>query len=414
MNHPFFQVISPQAFLEHLQTFPFVQDEWIPFQEGLGRVLAQDIQSPENLPQADRSSMDGFAVHAQDTFGASPSNPAYLENLSDLPIDALASIPLERGNCMGITTGGTLPRGSNAVVMVEHTQKMGAGTIEIRQSVAPGDNIMLAGEDVTRGTTILPRGKRLRAQEIGLLAALGITTIPVFKQVRAGIISTGDELVEVHETPRPGQIRDVNTSTLSCLLSRINAQAMPYGLVKDDLPSIVSALEKGLADNDALFISGGSSVGTRDLTIEAILSLPDAKILAHGVSISPGKPTILASVGDKPIMGLPGQITSAQVIMLVFGCPLLDHMGGHCQAMNTSRRPHIPAVLAANLPSKQGREDYVRVELGPSHEGKLPLAVPRTGKSGLIKTLIQSDGLVCIPATSEGMLAGTKVMVWML
>jgi molybdopterin molybdotransferase len=414
MKQDFFQVISPCAFLDLLQTFHLVEEERIDFQEGVHRILSKDIASPENLPQANRSSMDGFAVHAQDTFGASEANPAYLENRSDLKIDELAQAPLAHGECMGITTGGTLPEGGDAVVMVEYCQELGAGTIEVRKSVVPGDNVMLAGEDVARGSIVLSGGKRLRAQEIGLLAALGITKIDVFKQVRAGIISTGDELVEVHQTPQPGQVRDVNTSTLSCLLGRVNALPTPYGLVKDDLPSITAVLEQGLAENDALFISGGSSVGTRDLTIEAILSLPDAKIMAHGVSISPGKPTILAYVGGKPIMGLPGQVTSAQVIMLIFGCPLLDHLGGHKRALDISRRPRIPATLATNVSSKQGREDYVRVQLTNPENTKTPQAVPRTGKSGLLKTLVHCDGLVRIPAESEGLLAGSEVMVWMI
>ncbi|GAU08809.1 molybdopterin molybdotransferase MoeA [Desulfoplanes formicivorans] len=412
MKQDFFRVISSRELCRLLKTFPTVAREQIDFRTGVDRMLATAITSPENLPMVHRSSMDGFAVHAEDTFGASEANPAYLENKAELKIDELSTAPLERGECMSITTGGTLPPGGNAVVMVEHTQELGAGTIEIRKSVAPGDNVMLAGEDVAQGAPILPRGKRLRPQEIGLLAALGITSITVFKRVRAGIISTGDELVDVNTTPRPGQVRDVNTSTLACLLGKANAHVQAYGLVKDDLASIVAMLKQGLAENDVLFISGGSSVGTRDLTIEAILSLPDSEILAHGVSVSPGKPTILARVGGKPIMGLPGQVTSAQVIMLVFGCPLIHHLGGSTQAWDTSLRPQIPATLATNVSSKQGREDYVRVELKQATPQEPLQAVPRTGKSGLLKTLVQCDGLVRIPAESEGLLAGTKVMVW--
>jgi molybdopterin molybdotransferase len=412
MKQDFFRVISPEALCRLLATFPPVAGEEIPVNRSVDRVVATTIVSPENLPMVHRSSMDGFAVHAEDTFGASEANPAYLENKAQLKIDELSTTPLERGECMSITTGGTLPPGGNAVVMVEHTQDLGAGTIEIRKSVAPGDNVMLAGEDVARDAPILVRGQRLRPQEIGLLAALGITSVTVFQQVRAGIISTGDELVDMHTTPRPGQVRDVNTSTLACLLTKAHAQVHPYGLVKDDLASIVAMLEQGLAENDVLFISGGSSVGTRDLTIEAILSLPDSEILAHGVSISPGKPTILARVGGKPIMGLPGQVTSAQVVMLVFGCPLIDHLEGNTRAWDTSLRPQVPATLASNVPSKQGREDYIRVKLVETTPKEPLQAVPRTGKSGLLKTLVQCDGLVRIPAESEGLLAGTDVMVW--
>ena len=413
MKHTFFDVISADEFRTRLSALPCVATESVACSGALGRVAALPVVSPENLPLVNRSCMDGYAVNAADVFGASESNPAYLENMTDLRIDEIATARLSRGACAGITTGGTLPDGADSVVMVEYTQELGAGTIEIRKSLTPGENVMLKGEDVAEHQTVLQPGQTLRSQELGMLAALGILEIKAFKRPRAGIISTGDELVPVEATPRPGQVRDVNSSTLAGLLTNSGIPSTQYGLIQDDLPSIARALATALEENDAVFISGGSSVGIRDLTIEAILSLPDAKILAHGVSVSPGKPTILASVGGKPVMGLPGQVTSAQVIMILFGCPLMHHLGGDTRAFDTARHPRLPARLATNVASKQGREDYVRVslEFPPDQPA---VAVPRTGKSGLLRTLVQCDGLIRIPAESEGILAGTDVIVRMI
>ncbi|MDD4650198.1 MAG: molybdopterin molybdotransferase MoeA [Desulfoplanes sp.] len=413
MKHDFFHVISPAQFSKLLRNFSPVETTTLPLEEAFDRIMAETIIAPENLPLVNRSSMDGYAVRAADVFGASESNPAYLENMADLKIDELSKVILPHGSCMGITTGGTLPENADSVVMIEYSQELGSGTIEIRKSVAPGENVMLKGEDVALGQPVLIRGDRLRAQEIGILAALGITSLTVFRQPKAAIISTGDELVPIHATPRPGQVRDVNSSTLACLLQENHSTPATYGLIKDDLSSITSALATALQANDAVFISGGSSVGIRDLTIEAILSLPDAEILAHGVSVSPGKPTILATVKGKPVMGLPGQVTSAQVIMLLFGCPLMRHLGGDVRAFDTSRRPRIPAQLTANVSSRQGREDYIRVGLEFSTDHSV-LAVPKKGKSGLLRTLVQCDGLVRIPAESEGLIAGSHVTVWMI
>jgi molybdopterin molybdotransferase len=229
---------------------------------------------------------------------------------------------------------------------------------------------------------------------------------------RAGIISTGDELVPVSDIPRPGQVRDVNSHTLACLIQEGGGEPVLYGLVRDDPDSITRALETALSENDTVFISGGSSVGMRDLTIQALESLPGSEILAHGVSISPGKPTILARVGDKSVFGLPGQVTSAQVVMLVFGIPFLHHLAGAQAPFDLFRRPVRRAVLDSNVASKPGREDYVRVRLVSGPDGFR--AVPRTGKSGLLRTLIEADGLMRIEANSEGVTAGSSVDVWMI
>ncbi len=409
MKGGFFKVLSPGQFADLLRGFAPLAPETAPLDALLGRALAADVAAREDLPLVDRSCMDGFAVRARDVFGASEANPGYLELVAELPIDRQPDFTLEPGQCAGIVTGGTLPQGADAVVMVEHTADLGAGTIEFRKSAAPADNVMLRGEDAEAGQTALGAGTVLRPQEIGLLAALGHETAPVHARPRVGILSTGDELVPVAQTPRPGQVRDVNTHTLAALCRAAGAVPTAYGLVPDQEQALREALHRAVAENDVVLVSGGSSIGLRDLTQDAITSLPDSEILAHGVAISPGKPTILARVGQKPVFGLPGQVTSAQVVMLVFGQPLLKHLAGYRQAFDTTRRRTTTARLTRNVHSKPGREDYVRVRL--DEDGN---ATPILGKSGLLRTLLQAQGLLPIAADSEGIEAGADVTVWLL
>jgi len=410
MDHGFFRVITSARFCELLRAFTPVDAQTLPLEDCLGRILAHDILSTDDIPALDRSCMDGYALRAADTFGASEGNPAYLELVQSAAIDEVVSRILGSGECMGIATGGSLPPGANAVLMVEHTQMLGDTTVEVRKTVTPGENVMLRGEDVSAGQVALPAGRRLRPQDVGLMAAIGCLSAKIYRLPRCGIISTGDELVPVESTPRPGQIRDVNSHTLACMARQAGASVRSFGLVPDRREALESALSRSLEESDVVFISGGSSIGTRDLTIEVLESFADSEILAHGVSISPGKPTILARVGGKPVLGLPGQVTSAQVVMLVFGLPLLEHLGGDSGAFDLARRVLRPARLGANLSSKPGREDYVRVRL-EEQEGEL-VAMPRLGKSGLLRTMLDADGLICLPASLEGMRAGQKVDVW--
>lgn len=416
MKQDFFTLLSPAEFTALLAGFAPTPPARAALADLHGRVLAQDLAAPEDLPAADRSSMDGYAVRAADTFGAGEANPAYLDLAGSAAIDAVPDAPLAPGRCLAVTTGGTLPPGADAVVMVEHTANLGAGAIEVRKSLAPGENVMLKGEDGTRGAVLLPAGTRLRAQEVGLLAAFGVAGASVRARPRAGIVSTGDELVPAAATPRPGQIRDVNSHALACLVREAGAEARTYGIVPDRKDELTAALSRAASECDLVLVSGGSSVGTRDLTVEVLAGL-GAEILAHGVAISPGKPTILArmgaALGNKPVLGLPGQITSAQVVMLVFGQPLLRHLAGQARAFDPALRPRRKAVLSRNLASKPGREDYIRVSL-EERPGDLPLAHPRTGKSGLIRTMVEADGLVTVSARREGLAAGSDVDVWLI
>lgn len=413
MHHDFFDIISREKFESLLLSFNPTSSENKPITEAYGLVLAENIISPEDLPPANRSCMDGYAVHARDVFGATEGNPAYLEQCAQLRVNEAPDFTLKHGECAAIPTGGTLPDGADAVVMVEHTQELGSGTIEIRKSSTPGEHTMLKGEDAAKGRIIYEAGHAVRFQDVGLFAALGIGCVQVHKKPRIGIISTGDELVEIESPPRAGTIRDVNSHTLRCLVSKAGGIPTNYGIVRDELDKLESTLRRAISENDLVLLSGGSSVGMRDLTVRAIESMEDSQILAHGVAISPGKPTILGKAGTKPVLGLPGQVTSVQIIMLSIVMPFIKHLMGQKDSFICLDRPIVMAELERNTPSKQGREDYIRVKL-KHRKGKVPLAGPVYGKSGLLKTMVNADGLMIIPADLEGSYAGEQIQVWLI
>ncbi|WP_243439958.1 gephyrin-like molybdotransferase Glp [Fundidesulfovibrio soli] len=412
MEKGFLELISPEQFRGVLATFSRLTSETLPLEGCLGRYLAAPVASREDLPALPRSGMDGYAVRAADCFGTTETNPSYLDLAGELDITEVSTEELQPGTCVRVVTGSSLPPGADAVVMVEHTADLGGGTIEIRKPSAPGENMMLAGEDAHAGQTALEPGIPLRPSEIAFLAALGILEVPVGRRPVAAILSTGDELIPPSATPRPGQIRDANAPALAAMAMQAGAEPLRMGIVPDSLEAIAAALAEAVDKADAVFLSGGSSVGVRDLTVEALSLLPDTELLVHGLAVSPGKPTILARSRGKAVWGLPGQVASAQVVMFVFGCPFLAHLAGD-QAAFTRPRPSVRAVLARNVASRQGREDYVRVRLEESGDGGLK-AHPLLGKSGLVKTLVQAQGLVRIPADLEGLEAGTTHQVVLL
>jgi molybdopterin molybdotransferase len=402
MKHGFFDMISREAFERLLLGFPKLGTEAVSLYNASGRILAEPLVAEHDWPLTDRSCMDGFAVNARDAFGASESNPAYLECVAELSVEEEPVITLERGECARISTGGSLPAGADAVVMVEHTLSMEGGTVEIHKAAAPGLNVMRRGEDARAGATALEAGTPLRAQEVGMAAALGFETVSVGLRPRVGILSTGDELVPVADTPRPGQVRDVNSSALAAMSETCGASCTCYGITPDDLDSLTEALKRSVAENDVTLLSGGSSIGVRDFTVAAIEALPESSLLAHGVAISPGKPAILGRVGDRAVLGLPGQVASAQVVMAVLVQPFLRHLQGHVAAYERAGWACVHAEMARNVASKQGREDYVRVRL-EEREGMPPLAHPVLGKSGLLRTMLRAEGLAVIPADAEGL-----------
>jgi len=406
----FFKVTDLKQVLAYASDLPRVEAEEISLEKAAGRVLADNIVSNVDLPDFVRSTMDGYAVKASSTFGSTEGNPGYLSIKGAVEMGEAPAFSIASGEAAKISTGGMLPHGADSVVMIEHTEAIDNATIEVYKSVAPGQNVLEKGEDVRKGDTILACGRKLRSQETGLLAALGKETISVYRQPAIAVISTGDEIVPVNEIPEPGQIRDINTYTLANLVRAAGGVPVPLGIVRDNFNDLFETCTKASAQSDMVLISGGSSVGTRDFTIEVLSAMPEADILVHGISISPGKPTILARSRNLALWGLPGHAVSAMVVFEIVVRPFIEHIAGLAPEYKNSFNPH--ALLSRNLSSAQGRIDFVRVRL-VEKEGVL-WAEPILGKSGLINTMVKADGLIEIGINSEGLDKGTEVEVLLL
>ncbi len=409
MIETFFKVKTTEEVLEILKQFGPCSIEEVNLDQAVGRVIAEDITSPEDLPEFHRSSMDGYAVRAKDTFGASESLPAFLEVAGEIPMGEIPHITLQKGQAAKISTGGMLPKGADAVVMIEYCHELDEATIEVTRSVSPLENVIAPGDDVKAGQCIFKKGKRLRAQDVGLLAGLGIDTIKVFSKPRIAIISTGDEIVDIRTKPLPGEVRDINRYSLAAFCRALGAIPLPLGRCSDDFDSLKQLISKGLKEADSIWISGGSSVGTRDLTLKVFETFHEFQLLVHGISISPGKPTIIGKIGQKPIIGLPGHVSSALIVAEVFLSPLLALMSGDQGIENISHT--IRAQINRNVESASGRDEFVRVKL--TKKDGLMLAEPIFGKSGLISTMVEGDGLVRIHRNKEGLYAGEEVDVLM-
>lgn len=406
----FFNVLAPedalQVLLDHLKLN--VKSEAVPTSEALGRVTAEDLYSPESLPAFARSTMDGFSVRARDTFGATEGLPAYLEVAGEVQMGRAATVSVAPGQAAEAYTGGMLAQGADAVVMVEHTQRVDETTIEVVHSVAPGENVVQVGEDVNKGDAVLPAGSVLRPQDIGGLMALGITMVRVGKRPRVTIVSTGDELVPPDQNPGPGQIRDINTYSISGLVVDCGGIPVPTDLVKDDYDAQRAAAVRALEQGDVLLFSAGSSVSVRDMTATVINSLGEPGVLVHGISIRPGKPSIVGLVNGKPAFGLPGNPVSAMVVFDLLVRPTIYYLSG---CPNPPEPKTVQAKLLRNVASMAGREDYVQVRL-VQENGELH-ADPVFGKSNLIYTLIRADGVVKVPLNEGGLYAGQSVPVRM-
>lgn len=405
----FFKLISSSDFLAHFSGFAPLEEQTIPLLTARNRVLARDIISREALPPFSRSTMDGFAVRARDTFGCSDSEPALLQVTGEIAMGTSGQeYCLQPGQTVRIWTGGELPAKADAVVMVEYTQPYDEETVAVFRPVAPGEHVIQAGEDYQQGTTVLGQGRILRPQDLGVLAGLGIVSVPVYRKPRVAILSTGDELVPADQTPPPGKIRDINSTTLAALVEEAGGLPVTCGIRSDDLDAILAVCSAALAESDILLISGGSSVGRRDFTLQVFKALQGVETLAHGVSIRPGKPTILARQGNKALFGLPGHAASAMVIFTLFVRPLLRAFVG----LDIGHGLQVVKVITAQqIPSTIGREDYVRVRLIPSEDMASPHASPVYGKSGLLNPLVQADGLLPIGRDIEGLDKGTEAHV---
>lgn len=379
--------------------------ETVPLLAALGRVLAEPALAADDVPGFDRSTVDGYAVRAADTFGASEALPAMLNAGPPITMGADAGAPLRPGEARAVPTGGMLPQGADAVVMIEHCELPDNLTVLVNRPVAPGENVIRRGEDARAGAQVLPAGRRLRPGDLGLLAGVGLAEVRVRCRPRLAVISTGDEIVAPAERPGPGQVRDINSFALAAAVSAAGGEAELIGVIRDDAEAVRAALARALAAADAVVISGGSSVGQRDVTPGVINSLGAPGVIVHGVALRPGKPTILAVVQDKPVFGLPGHPVSALVTFDLFVRPVIRRLLGEAPAFAGTVR----ARIARNIASAAGREDYLRVALEQRPDGLW--AVPLLGKSGLISTLARADGLVCVALGRDGLVAGDEVEV---
>jgi molybdopterin molybdotransferase len=403
----FFKVLDIEQVVGLRHRFEKVSVEEAHLEKAVGRILAEDVHAPENLPGFARSTVDGYAVRAASTFGASESNPALFNLIGAVGMGELPRMSVGPGQAVRIATGGMLPSGADGLVMLEHSEALDDTTIEVFRSVAPGQHIIAANEDFQSGALIISSGRRLRPQDAGLLAAFGVTRISVFRRPMVGIISTGDEIVAVEERPGPAQVRDVNRYTLAGFVLQAGAVPVALGIARDQFQEIRTTCERALEQCDMLLISGGSSVGARDYTHEIISSFKEAELLAHGIAISPGKPTILARVLGKPFWGLPGHVASAMVVFTRVVRPFLLHIAG--LAAPLAEEVFLPARLTRNVASAQGRTDFIRVRL--LRRANEWWADPILGKSGLINTMVISDGLIEVGKNSEGLDEGAPVEV---
>lgn len=379
--------------------------ETVALADALERVLARSVRSDQTLPAFARATMDGFAVRAADTYGASESAPAYLEVIGEVLMGTVPTLIVAPGTAARIHTGAMLPSGADAVVMVEETNARG-NQIEVLTSVAGGEDVLAIGEDIVAGAEAVARGRRLRAADLGALAALGETHVAVYRRPRIAILSTGDEVVPVEAQPALAQVRDVNSHTISAIVRRAGGDPIACGIVRDDERELETRARAALAGADALVLSAGSSVSARDYTAGVVERLGSPGILAHGIAIKPGKPTVLAACDGKPVIGLPGNPASALVVAWRMLAPLVRHLGGESLRAASDMRE---AILDTSVASRPGREDYVPVHL---HEldGALH-AAPIFGASNLIFTLVRADALLFVPIDRSGLASGEHVSV---
>lgn len=377
--------------------------EIVALEHASGRVPAEPVRARHDLPGFARATVDGFAVRASDTYGASEGLPSYLEVAGEARMGAPADAPVTAGRALAIPTGAMLPAGADAVVMVEHTAEAMPGTIEVVRPAAPGDGLVKADEDARAGTTIAPEGRALGPHDVGMLAAAGVTEVRAYARPRVAILSTGDEVVAA-DTPvlGPGQVRDATAPALAALIEAAGGVADRRGIVADDAAALLDALRGARDTADVVVVSAGSSVGARDVTAAAVAALGGPGIWCHGLALRPGKPTLLAECDGVPVIGLPGNPRSALVVFRLVGLPVVRLVGG---VLHPRPEPTARAVLDQDLPSAAGRLDVVQVRV---RDG---VATPLHGRSALLSVLAAADGHVLVPEEATGLPSGAQVTV---
>ena len=384
-------------------------EERIKIEDALGIVSAQDIISAEDLPSFARSTVDGYAVRAEDTFGATEMMPVYLNLFHEVMMSQKVDFLLPDDKACKIPTGGMLPENADAVVMFEHVQIIDRQMIEVLRSVAPGDNVIQVGEDVKRGDVVIRKGQRMRPQDIGACAGIGVTEIAAYKRPSVSIISTGDEIVAANAVPETGKVRDINSYVISGMVLESGGIPLKKGIFRDEYENLKNAIEAAMSDSEAIVISGGTSVGTKDMVARIINDIGLPGVLFHGVSLKPGKPMIGGVINGIPVFGLPGHPAAVSICFELFIRPVLHILSGLKERWPQFSSRTVRARLSKNISSSQGREEHVRVML-EEREGEF-WAVPVLGKSGLITTLVRADGTIVTPLHTNGIEAGESVDV---
>lgn len=380
----------------------------VKIEEALGMVSARDIISTEDLPSFARSTVDGYAVRADNTFGATETMPVYLNLFQEVLMSQEADFMLPEDKASKIPTGGMLPENADAVVMFEHVQIIDKQIMEVMRPVAPGDNVIQVGEDVKRGDVVIRQGQRMRPQDIGACAGIGVTEMAAYKRPSVSIISTGDEIVEASAVPETGKVRDINSYVISGMVLESGGIPLKKGIFRDEYENLRKAIEAAMSDSDAIVISGGTSVGTKDMAARIINDIGPPGVLFHGVSLKPGKPMIGGVISGIPVFGLPGHPAAVSICFELFVRPVLHRLSGFKERWPQYSRS-VRARLSKNISSTPGREEHVRVML-EEREGEF-WAVPVLGKSGLITTLVRADGTIVVPLHTNGIEAGEVVDV---
>jgi molybdopterin molybdotransferase len=377
--------------------------ETVALAQAHGRVPAEPVHASHDLPGFARSTVDGYAVRAADTYGASEGLPSYLEVAGAVAMGRAPQVAVVAGTAVAMPTGGVIPEGADAVVMVEHTQEAMAGTIEVVRPVAPGDGLVRADEDAAEGAELVPAGRALRAQDLGLLAAAGVTSVRVHARPRVAIVSTGDEVVDPATAKLgAGQVRDASAVALAALVRDAGGEPDPRGIVADDHDALAAILRAAVQCSDVVVVSAGSSVGARDETAAVVAELGKPGIWAHGIALRPGKPTLLADCDGVPVIGLPGNPRSALVVFRLVGMPVVRLVGGVTRA---PAEASIRARLERDVPSAAGRLDIVQVAV---RDG---VASPLFGASALLSVLSAADGYIVVADEATGLQVGTEVDV---
>lgn len=384
---------------------PTHNPERLPLLQACGRICAQDLCCAEQIPPFDRAAVDGYAIFGAESFGAGEAQPARFRLKGQVEMGRKPAFSLSSGEAAYVPTGGCLPLGANAMVMLEYSEDIGDGYIYLYKSSPPGQHIIFTGDDAKPGDLLLSPYQRIKPHHIGLLAAAGITELTVLPRLKVGIISGGDELVDIGVAPQMGQIRDVNSYFLAAALAEAGAEPRRYGIAADDRQALLAMSAAALAECDMLLLSGGSSVGQQDYTQWVLENLPDSRLLLHGLAVKPGKPTLLAVSRGKPVFGLPGHPLSAYFIYRIFVTRALELLEGQPPLPPRS----VTARLSHNYPSNSGREEYLPLSLTVEEEGWL--AKPIFNKSGLISLLKQAHGYTRIPREAEGLAKGQMIEV---